>query len=90
MPKILITKDAVSDATNKIATAGSDHDAALTAIKNVVNALNSGWEGNAKDAFNQVWTKEGRDFESFRGDITKFSQFLKAYLQKMESEDVLR
>ena len=89
MPKIKITHSTVSDASNKMAAAGSEHDEVIKSIERTIAKLDQGWEGEAKNAFKRIWDQEGPKFKSFLGDIRKFSDYLKVYLQTMEQTDRL-
>ena len=89
MPKIKISLNDVRSTANSIATCGATHDSVIQAIKSAISLLDSGWEGEAKNRFKQIWSQKESTYNSFRGDISKFSTFVKDYVARMEAEDRL-
>ena len=90
MPKIKINTNDVRSAAQSMATCGSTHNDVIRAINRAITDLDNGWEGEAKNRFKQIWQQHESTYNSFMGDITTFSSFLRNYLASMEAQDRLR
>lgn len=88
MPKIRITHDTLTGAASSINNCKSKLLDVISNVDKVVADLKDGWEGEARQGFENMYERTKPVYQQFDADIGKFADFLYDYLAGMETVDI--
>lgn len=78
MALIQVTPETLRSKASDVRSYKAEHDEVMTKIKNLVNALNEVWKGEAQDAFLAK-------FQSMQPTFNNFSEMLEGYAKLMDT-----
>ena len=87
MSFIEVTSEELKNKALELQGLNSRYQAEIESISNCQNNLNSMWEGEAKEAFNQAFMKNRVTLDSFKMAIDSYIQVLNAIAVRYEETE---
>ncbi len=88
MPKIRISHETLRSTAKSIDQCQADQKQVIADVAKVIEALKTGWEGEARKGFEAVFDAVKPTYEKFAAELEEFSKFLTMYSEQMENIDV--
>ena len=87
MARTGFTRDRLEGDARTVRDIRSRHDDQINSFKNLVNALQEDWSGNAHDAYQQKFAGMQSMFTNFSENLGAYAEFLDNYARDMSDVD---
>ena len=90
MPRISLTPENLRERAGTLRQTAVMNDDVITKLDNLINGLQSIWEGTAQQAFVDSYNTKRSTFKSFTEDMEVFAKFLEDFAESMRQEEEFR
>lgn len=87
MPEIQLTPEMLRSEADKMNSQKDQLTDTVIKIKTLVDSLESGWHGQAQQAFVNSFNEKKTVYDKFAEDMLGFATFMKGYAAAMENAD---